>query len=107
GADRAAGQRRPPGGRGGRGGGALAAGEDPAGAGGRTEGLMALTLTESAKLSTDMIQRGVIETILEESPVMALLPFITVEGNSYKYNQENALGGAAFFAVSGTWTEAT
>ena len=63
---------------------------------------MALSLTESAKLSTDMVQRGVIETILEESPVLASMGFIPVEGNSYKYNQENTLGGAAFFAVSGT-----
>ena len=28
-------------------------------------------------------------------------------GQFYKYNQENALGGAAFYAVNGTWTEAT
>ena len=62
---------------------------------------MALTLAESAKLSTDMVNRGVIETIIEESPVMGLLPFETVEGNSYKYNQENTLGGASFFAVGG------
>src|SRR4029078_9458137 len=68
---------------------------------------MALTLSDSAKLSTDMIQRGVIETILNESPVLGYLPFTTVEGNSYKYNQENALGGASFYAVGGTWTEAT
>ena len=33
---------------------------------------MALTLSESAKLSTDMLQRGVIETIVEESPVAEL-----------------------------------
>ena len=43
---------------------------------------MALTLAESAKLSTDMIRRGVIETILEESPVLQMLSFETVEGNS-------------------------
>ena len=55
---------------------------------------MALTLSESAKLSTDMLQRGVIETIIEESPLFDYLPFVTVEGNSFKYNQENALGGA-------------
>src|SRR3990167_7826092 len=68
---------------------------------------MALTLSESAKLSTDMLQRGVIETIIEESPMLDWLPFITVEGNSFKYNQENTLGGADFHAVNGTWTEAT
>ena len=68
---------------------------------------MALTLSESAKLSIDMLQRGVIETIIEESPVFDWLPFLTVEGNSFKYNQENALGGATFYAVNATWTEAT
>jgi hypothetical protein len=68
---------------------------------------MALTLAESAKLSLDMLQRGVIETIIEESPVFDWLPLITVEGNSFKYNQENTLGGASFYAVNAVWTEAT
>ncbi len=68
---------------------------------------MALTLAESAKLSQDMLQRGVIETIIEDSPVFGRLPFITVEGNSFKYNQETTLGGASFYAVNAIWTEAT
>ena len=68
---------------------------------------MALTLSESAKLSLDMLQRGVIETIIEDSPVLDRLPFITVEGNSFKYNQENTLGGASFYSVNAAWTEAT
>jgi hypothetical protein len=68
---------------------------------------MALSLSESAKLSNDMVQRGVIETIIEESPILGMLPFETIEGNSLKYNQETTLGGAAFYAVNGTWTEAT
>lgn len=68
---------------------------------------MAVTLLESAKLSQDMLQRGVIETILEDSPVLEALSFLTVEGNAYKYNQENTLGGAEFFPVNGPWTEAT
>src|SRR5215210_3126933 len=57
---------------------------------------MPLLLAESAKLSTDLVQRGVIETILEESPMLRVLPFLEVEGNSFKFNQENTLGGAAF-----------
>lgn len=68
---------------------------------------MPITLAESAKLSQDMLQRGVIETIIEDSPILETLPFITVEGNSYKYNQENTLGAAAFYAVNGAWAEAT
>ncbi len=68
---------------------------------------MALTLTESAKLPRDMLKRGVIETILEESPMLRALPFLDVEGNSFKYTQENTLGGASFYAVNAAWTEAT
>src|SRR5918911_3874647 len=67
---------------------------------------MPLSLSESAKLSNDMVTRGVIETIIESSPILAMLPFETVEGNSYKYNQENTLGGAQFYAVNATWSEA-
>ena len=59
---------------------------------------MALLLAEAAKLSNDMVQRGVIETILEESPILTMLPFETIEGNSFKYNQETTLGAAQFYA---------
>jgi hypothetical protein len=41
-------------------------------------------LAESAKLSNDMVQRGVIETILEESPMLRMMPFLEVGGNSFK-----------------------
>jgi hypothetical protein len=68
---------------------------------------MALTLAESAKLSQDMLKRGVIETIIEESPILARLPFIQVEGNSFKYNQETTLPTAAFYAPNAVWTEGT
>jgi hypothetical protein len=67
---------------------------------------MPLLLAESAKLSNDMVQRGVIETILEESPMLRVMPFLEVEGNSFKYTQENTLGGAAFYPVNGVWSEA-
>ena len=64
---------------------------------------MPLTLAESAKLSQDMLQRGVIETIIEDSPMLRYLPWIQVEGNSFKYNQEATLGGAQFYAVNAAW----
>ena len=32
---------------------------------------MALTLTEAAKLSNDVVQQGVIETVVKESPVLS------------------------------------
>ena len=42
---------------------------------------MALTLTEAAKLTQDMMVRGVIETIVSESTVLDYLPFAEVVGN--------------------------
>ena len=68
---------------------------------------MPLLLAESAKLSNDMVQRGVIETILDESPMLRAMPFLEVEGNSYKFTQESTLGGASFYAVNGVWSEGT
>ena len=68
---------------------------------------MPVTLAHSALLSRDMLQRGVIETIVEESPMLRYLTWLTVEGNSFKYNQEATLGGANFFAVNALWSEGT
>jgi len=68
---------------------------------------MALTLAEAAKLSEDVLLRGVIETIIKDSPVLQKLPFADVVGNSLKYNRENALPSVAFYAVGDTWAEST
>lgn len=65
---------------------------------------MAITLTEAAKLSQDQLRRGVIETIIDESPLMQRLPFITVQGNAYAYVREGGLGGAAFRKVNEGYT---
>lgn len=66
---------------------------------------MALTLTEAAKLTQDMMVRGVIETIVSESMVLNYLPFAEVVGNALTFSQENALPTAAFYNVADTWTE--
>lgn len=68
---------------------------------------MAVTLTDAARLTTDLLLRGVIETVLEDSPVLQVLPFETVQGNALKYNMEISPGTAAFYAVNATWTEGT
>ncbi len=68
---------------------------------------MALTLAEASKLSNDILQIGVIETIIKDSPVLQLLPFETVLGNGLTYNQENAAATAAFYDVGDTWAEST
>ncbi len=68
---------------------------------------MALTLAEAAKLSNDTLLVGVIETIISESPVLQLLPFIEIVGNGLTYNQENAAATAAFYDVGDAWAEST
>ncbi|HST04299.1 MAG TPA: phage major capsid protein [Chloroflexia bacterium] len=66
---------------------------------------MPLTLTDAASLSQDMLVRGVVETIVEESAVLRYLPFIQIVGNSLRYNQEVSLGDVEFYGVGDTWTE--
>jgi HK97 family phage major capsid protein len=68
---------------------------------------MALTLVEASKLSNDVLLKGVIETIVQESPVLQLMPVIEVVGNGLPYNQENAAASAAFFDAGDAWSEST
>ena len=57
---------------------------------------MALTITDAARLSNDVLLTGVIETIVKESPVLQTMPFIEIVGNGLTYNQENAAPSASF-----------
>ena len=68
---------------------------------------MALTLAEAAKLSNDILLVGVIETIIYDSPILQLMPFIEIVGNGLTYNQENEAATAAFYDVGDTWAEST
>ncbi|MCO1338082.1 hypothetical protein BJH93_04110 [Kocuria polaris] len=68
---------------------------------------MALTLVESAKLSRDELQRGVIETFIQSSPILDRIPFLPIEGNAYAYNEEGTLPGVEFRAVNGSYSEST
>lgn len=68
---------------------------------------MALTLAEAAKLSNDVLLTGVIETIIQDSPVLQRLPFIEIVGNGLTYNREETVPDADFFDVGDTWAEST
>ena len=68
---------------------------------------MALTLAESAKLSQSYLQRGVLETFVQASTVLDRIPFMTIQGNAYSYNEEGTLPGVAFRAVNGSYAEST
>lgn len=62
-----------------------------------------LTLVEAAKLSQDDLQRGVLETFVQESSVLDRIPFMTIQGNAYAYNEEATLPGVAFRAVNAAY----
>lgn len=65
------------------------------------------TITEADKYSRTQLLAGVVEEIVDASPMFALLPFDTVLGNSLTYNRENTLGTAQFYDPGDTWTEST
>jgi hypothetical protein len=68
---------------------------------------MALTLVEAAKLSQNDLQRGVIETFVQESPVLDRIPLMTIQGNAFAYNEEGSLPGVEFRAVNAAYSEST
>ncbi len=67
----------------------------------------ALSLAEAAKLSQDDLQRGVLETFVQESAVLDRIPFLNVLGNAYAYNEEATLPGVAFRAVNEAYVGST
>jgi hypothetical protein len=55
---------------------------------------MALLRAEAEKLSNNQLIAGVIDQIIERDDLMAILPFMQVNGKAYVYNRENTLGTA-------------
>jgi HK97 family phage major capsid protein len=68
---------------------------------------MALTKTEAAKLTNDMLLRGVIETVVKESQILQFLPFMEVTGTTVTYNREATMPATSFYDVGDTWSEAS
>lgn len=63
-----------------------------------------VTLLESVKDSSDVLMRGVIETIIEESAPLQMLPQIPIQGNALKREIEGALPAVQFRDVGDTYT---
>jgi len=68
---------------------------------------MALTLAEASKLSNDILLKGVVETIIKDSPVLQQLPFIEIVGDGLTYNQEKTLPSIDFYDAGDVWAEST
>ena len=65
-----------------------------------------ISLVQSARMTNDVLQAGVIEVLATESKLLQLLPFMNVAGSGYTYNIEKNLGSAQFRAVNGGYTNA-
>lgn len=59
-----------------------------------------ITLAQSASMTNDQLQAGVIQTMATESKLLAVLPFMTVEGHGYSYNVEKSMAGVEFRAIN-------
>lgn len=68
---------------------------------------MAVTLAQAALLSQNDLQRGVVETFVQESRVLDRLPLIEINGNAYAYDEEATLPGVEFRAVNSPYSEST
>jgi hypothetical protein len=68
---------------------------------------MAVTLAQAGYLCTDAIKKGIINTLVYNSPFLARLPFITVTGNSYLYNLKSTATSIDFYTTGDTIKEST
>lgn len=66
-----------------------------------------LTINEWGKLNPSPLASGVVEIFARENPVLALLPFANIAGNSYRYNVEQTLPGIAFRDFNEGYVEST
>jgi len=59
-----------------------------------------LSLLESAKYGNDQLASGVVETLIQESPILEMLPFTAISGNALKVTVEDTLPAPAFRNVN-------
>jgi len=57
---------------------------------------MPLLRAEAEKLSNNVLEAGVIEEIIDNDAMFALMPFKRIVGKAYMYNRENTLSEAEF-----------
>lgn len=63
-----------------------------------------VTLLEAAKWGTDLLKKGVVETIVRESPILEVLPMQTIQGNALKHMEEDTLPTVSFRDVNESYT---
>ena len=63
-----------------------------------------LSLLEAAKYGSTTLGRGVVTTLIQESPIMEMLPFTSITGNALKVTVEDTLPDPAFRDVNESYT---
>lgn len=69
---------------------------------------MVVTILEAARLAANNGEdkkAGVLMTFAESSPLLAAMPIVSINGNSYAYTREAALPTVAFRSVNSAYTE--
>jgi hypothetical protein len=64
----------------------------------------AISLIEAAKASSDQLKRGVIETIIEEAPMLGELSWVPFEGTALRHFEEGTLPNVQFREVNEGYT---
>ena len=64
---------------------------------------MAKTLVDAGKATEDALIKGIIQTIIKDSPLLQKLPWVAVEGSGLKYWPEPSLLAADWFAAGADW----
>ncbi|HEX7099349.1 MAG TPA: hypothetical protein VF377_08900 [Acidimicrobiia bacterium] len=64
----------------------------------------AMTLLEATKDSTNRLKRGVVATLIQESPILEMIPFTPFEGNAIEIEVEVSLPEPQFRAVNETYS---
>lgn len=68
---------------------------------------MALTLLEAAKYERQLDRQALIEIFAQSSDILRTMPFETISGMAYTYNQEATLPGISFRSINGSYPEST
>lgn len=69
---------------------------------------MAVSLYQSALIAQnngEFKKAGILSTFAEASPLLAAMPMVSVQGNSFAWTREAGLGSVQFRAVNGSYTE--
>ncbi|MCA3009802.1 MAG: hypothetical protein INH34_15620 [Phycisphaerales bacterium] len=70
---------------------------------------MAVSLYQSALIAQnngEFKRAAILQTFAQASPLLAAMPLVSIQGNSFAWTRESNLGSVEFRAVNGSYTEA-